>query len=119
MTWLLAALAASAPHSATVRLDEWSVRPAVREVSPGRVTFRARNSGRTTHELVVLRTSKRAGALGSGNRVSERGSAGEVGDVKAGRSGTVTLHLRPGHYALVCNLPGHYHAGMHADLVVR
>jgi uncharacterized cupredoxin-like copper-binding protein len=30
----------------------------------------------------------------------------------------VTLTLGPGSYELVCNLPGHYAAGMHAELDV-
>ena len=32
---------------------------------------------------------------------------------------TVTLPLKAGHYALICNLPGHYAAGQHADFTVR
>jgi uncharacterized cupredoxin-like copper-binding protein len=31
----------------------------------------------------------------------------------------VTLNLKPGHYSLVCNLPGHYMQGMRADLTVQ
>jgi hypothetical protein len=31
----------------------------------------------------------------------------------------VTLHLAPGRYELICNLPGHYAAGMFAELDVR
>jgi uncharacterized cupredoxin-like copper-binding protein len=31
----------------------------------------------------------------------------------------VTLTLRLGRYELVCNLPGHYAIGMHAELDVR
>ncbi len=27
--------------------------------------------------------------------------------------------LKKGHYALICNLPGHYQGGMHADFTVR
>jgi uncharacterized cupredoxin-like copper-binding protein len=27
----------------------------------------------------------------------------------------VVADLKAGHYALVCNLPGHYKAGMHVD----
>jgi uncharacterized cupredoxin-like copper-binding protein len=31
----------------------------------------------------------------------------------------VTINdMKPGHYALVCNLSGHYAAGMHVDLWV-
>ena len=31
---------------------------------------------------------------------------------------TLTLSLPPGQYALICNIPGHYMAGMHAALTV-
>jgi uncharacterized cupredoxin-like copper-binding protein len=31
---------------------------------------------------------------------------------------SITIDLKPGHYALVCNLPGHYGLGMHVDLTV-
>ena len=31
----------------------------------------------------------------------------------------MTLALKPGRYELVCNLPGHYAAGMHGELDVR
>jgi uncharacterized cupredoxin-like copper-binding protein len=27
----------------------------------------------------------------------------------------LTIDLAAGHYAIVCNLPGHYAAGMHVD----
>jgi len=37
----------------------------------------------------------------------------EVGSVMM-----LTLDLQPGHYAIVCNLPGHYAAGMHQDFWV-
>jgi uncharacterized cupredoxin-like copper-binding protein len=30
----------------------------------------------------------------------------------------VTVTLAPGHYELVCNLPGHYTAGMYTQLDV-
>ena len=30
----------------------------------------------------------------------------------------VTLSLTPGHYALICNIPGHYSSGMHTDFTV-
>ena len=102
-----------------VNLDEWAVKPTARVVKAGRVTFTARNTGKTEHEMVVVRTSKPAADLGSGSRVSEKGSAGEIIELKAGRSGKVTLNLKPGHYALICNVPGHYKAGMHTDLIVK
>jgi uncharacterized cupredoxin-like copper-binding protein len=30
----------------------------------------------------------------------------------------LVLNLRKGHYAVICNDPGHYMAGMHRDLTV-
>ena len=82
------------------------------------MTFDVSNVGAAPHEMVVIRTSKPAGSLGSGSRVPETGSVGETGDVKAGASKTVTLSLTPGHYALICNIPGHYRSGMHTDFTV-
>jgi uncharacterized cupredoxin-like copper-binding protein len=35
-----------------------------------------------------------------------------------GASKVITVKMRPGHYALVCNLNGHYAAGMHQDFWV-
>ena len=38
--------------------------------------------------------------------------------IAPGAAGWVTLHLDPGRYELICNLPGHYAAGMYAELDV-
>lgn len=100
-------------------------------VSHGTVSFRVINRGYLAHELVVLRLpaghppgSRAAGADG---KVSEAGSRGEAsascaagaGDgIRAGTAGWVTLHLPAGRYELICNLPGHYSAGMYAELEV-
>ncbi|MHB1235041.1 MAG: plastocyanin/azurin family copper-binding protein [Microbacteriaceae bacterium] len=35
-----------------------------------------------------------------------------------GASSWVTLKLAPGRYEIVCNLPGHYSAGMYSELTV-
>ena len=37
----------------------------------------------------------------------------DVDDMDAGRTGQMTVSLRPGTYMLVCNAPGHYAAGQH------
>ncbi|MCW2991328.1 MAG: hypothetical protein JWM73_1922 [Solirubrobacterales bacterium] len=99
-------------------LDEWSVHVAKATAPAGKVTFDIANQGKMVHEFVVLRTTKQAGALGTGARVSEAGNAGETGDIAPGRSKRVTIDLKPGHYSLVCNLPAHYASGMHTDFTV-
>jgi uncharacterized cupredoxin-like copper-binding protein len=115
------AAAAPAPaHTVRVSLREFKLLPSTTTAASGKVTFTVANSGKITHEFVVLRTAKPAGALPlKSGRADEAGNVGETGDLSPGRSKRVTLNLPPGHYALVCNLPGHYLAGQHADLTVR
>lgn len=84
-----------------------------------KVVFQVRNVGQLPHEFVVLKTDKSANALGTGQKVPEDVNVGETGDVQTGESKTLKLDLKPGHYALICNLPGHYAAGMHADFTVK
>jgi uncharacterized cupredoxin-like copper-binding protein len=118
----VAAPAAAKPASAgpvTVKLGEWQVAPSTTTIKAGKVRIDAANDGNVTHELIVLRTDKPAASLGSGKRVSEAGSVGELSDLKASAAAAKTFDLKPGHYVLMCNLPGHYAAGMRADLTVR
>src|SRR5881227_1508587 len=67
-----------------VRLTDFKIAPTASSVGAGKVTFVASNAGKTTHELVVLRTDKSAGALAHGSRASEAGHVGEIGDFPAG-----------------------------------
>lgn len=97
----------------------------------GTVSFRVANTGRLVHELVVLPLAAGASAgersIGADDRVSEKGSLGEAsatcgegaGDgIEPGAVSWVTLHLAAGNYELICNIPGHYAAGMEAELHV-
>ena len=100
-------------------------------VPHGTVSLRVTNVGYLTHELVVLPlpAGQPAGARvpGTDGTVSEAGSLGEAsascaagaGDgIAPGSSGWVTLQLPTGRYELICNLPGHYAAGMYTELKV-
>lgn len=116
-----AAATTAAPATGPVKVDltEWKIAPAAATATAGKVTFDVHNSGAATHEMVVIRTDKGAANLGTGARVPETGSVGETGDVAAGKSKSVTLKLKPGHYALICNIAGHYSSGMHTDFTVN
>lgn len=114
-----AAPATALGHSANVSLKEFSVTPSVTKAAAGKVTFHVHNTGSITHEFVVIRTAKGAGDLLKGARADESGNVGETGDLQAGHSKNLTLHLKAGHYALICNLPGHYKAGQHVDFTVK
>jgi uncharacterized cupredoxin-like copper-binding protein len=100
-------------------------------VPSGTVSFRVANTGSLVHELVVLPLP--AGqAVGSrpvsnDGRVDETRSVAEASQSCGGGAGDginpgslswVTVNLKPGYYELICNLPGHYAAGMYSNLTV-
>ena len=117
-----AATPAPAPalaHKVGVGLREFAVDTTASTAAAGRVTFHVRNTGNVEHEFVVRRTAKPAGSLLKGGRADETGNVGEIGGIKPGAAKHLVLNLKPGHYALICNLPGHYKAGQHTDLTVR
>lgn len=100
-------------------------------VKHGRVSFFVTNDGSVNHEMVILPLpdSQIAGtrAIGGDAQVDEAGSFGEASNtcgegsgqgILPGASGWVTVTLAPGRYELVCNLPGHYAAGMYTQLTV-
>ena len=114
---------------------EFDLVPAKPQVRAGNVTFKLANTGAIEHELIVIRTDLDSGALptdgdgaaeehgavapeGAGHAGDEHSGAHVGAHVPAGEKATVTVRLKPGNYALVCNLPGHYDAGMHANLTV-
>lgn len=102
-----------------VVLKEYTIKPTPASAKAGKVTFALANEGRIKHEFVVIKTSKQAGDLGtSSGEASEKGSVGEQGDLEPGSRKTLVLDLKAGHYALICNLPGHYKAGQYANFSV-
>jgi uncharacterized cupredoxin-like copper-binding protein len=109
--------AAAAPPI-KIDLSEFAVQTSAATANAGKVTFSVANTGKIEHELVVLRTANAAADLGKRRRIEEVIHVGEVAGLKSGQTKTLTLTLEPGHYSLVCNLPGHYMAGMHADLTI-
>ena len=89
----------------------------------GQVTFNIKNNGTIAHEFVVIKTDDAASALpvASGeSEVDEDQLTGidEKEDIEPGTSVTLTVNLEAGHYALICNVEGHYTSGMHLDFTV-
>lgn len=112
---------AAAPAKAgtvNVALSEWAIAPTPASAPAGKVTFDVKNDGKVPHEMVIIKTDKAAGSLGSGSRVPETGSVGEVSDLAPGKSASKTFKLKAGNYVLICNIPGHYMSGMHAAFKV-
>jgi uncharacterized cupredoxin-like copper-binding protein len=102
-----------------VSVKEFSLTPATSTAPAGSVTFSITNNGTIAHEFVVLKTdAPAAGVLMENGQASEEGDLGEAEDIAPGATKSLTLNLAAGHYVLVCNIPGHYQSGMHADFTV-
>ncbi|MCV7354625.1 sulfocyanin [Mycolicibacterium fluoranthenivorans] len=106
-------------------------------VPAGPVSFRVLNAGGLSHELVVLPLAQGQypgwRVTGPDGKVDESGSLGEAsrtcgadrGDeqspqygIAPGGTSWTTITLAPGRYELICNIAGHYWAGMYAELDV-
>ncbi len=96
-----------------------------KKVPAGTVTFRVKNASKETiHEMLIApaRDEKTVLPFVAGeNRVDEEASGhlGEVSELDPGKSGALTLDLKPGVYVLFCNIPGHYMAGMWTTIKVE
>ncbi|MEO8555909.1 MAG: plastocyanin/azurin family copper-binding protein [Actinomycetota bacterium] len=100
-------------------------------VAHGTVSFLVTNGGGVNHEMVILPLpdSQTVGTrpIGGNAKIDEAGSLGEASNnngkdagegVAPGASSWTTVTLAPGQYELVCNLAGHYGAGMYTLLTV-
>ena len=86
----------------------------------GKITFNVKNAGKIVHEFTVIKTAKAAAKLPvSGGLASETGAKGGSEDVGAGASKSFSVTLPTGHYAVICNIAGHYVGGMRQDFTVR
>lgn len=109
-----AATQRSAAAMVTVKATvmEWMVTAKPASVKAGMVKFVVRNAGTQRHNFVVIKT-KSTGMLPMKGAVAvETGRVGKTRVLAAGASQTLMLRLGKGTYQLICNVPGHYMAGM-------
>ena len=91
----------------------------------GKVTFKVTNISTTIiHEMLVAPIANAAAVLPfieAENRADETkaGDLGEVSELDPGKSGELSIVLKPGLYILFCNVPGHYAAGMWTTVTVK
>jgi uncharacterized cupredoxin-like copper-binding protein len=108
-----------------VRVNERDFQLTVKpnHVQAGNVVLVVRNHGPDTHELIVVRSRSRLPLRRDGLTVDEEAlSAVTVASVDGKGPGSVErvrVHLAHGRYELLCNMAGHFMAGMHGDLVVE
>ncbi|MBP1862246.1 plastocyanin/azurin family copper-binding protein [Rhizobium herbae] len=75
------------------------------------------------HEMVLVKmksADQKIAVEAAKDRVNEKklNSMGEVSELKPGADGELKAKLVPGSYVLLCNIKGHFQAGMHAMLTV-
>ncbi|MFT3988818.1 sulfocyanin-like copper-binding protein [Aestuariivirga sp.] len=94
------------------------------ELPAGSVVFKVTNDAMTeTHEMVLvhLKSADQQIAVVPGkHRIDESKlkSLGEVSHLKPGASGELKATLTPGSYMLLCNIKGHFEAGMYTKFTV-
>lgn len=90
----------------------------------GEITFDVVNDSKDTeHEMIVIYLedpSQQLPYVDDEERVEEdkAGDKGEVSELDPGASGSLTITLQPGKYLLICNVAGHYAAGMWTEFTV-
>jgi uncharacterized cupredoxin-like copper-binding protein len=101
-------------------MSEFDFTPQTLSAKAGKLRVTAENHGKSPHEFVLIRTAKAARALPTkGAEASEAGAVGEIPEQKPGHRASHVFRLKPGRYVYICNVPGHYKAGMAGTLTVK
>lgn len=103
--------------------QEFKISVSPNTATAGEVKFTISNKGTIGHEFLVVKTDILDGKIPlAGDHFAEPSPGleviDEIGEFKPGTTELLVLNLAAGNYQLVCNLPGHYAAGMHTSFVV-
>jgi uncharacterized cupredoxin-like copper-binding protein len=90
------------PRTVEVTEVEYKIRLPESSLAAGTYTFKVRNDGKVPHDLVV-----------EGEGVDEK-----TPTLDGGKSGSLTVELKPGTYDVYCSIPGHKQLGMDTKLTV-
>jgi uncharacterized cupredoxin-like copper-binding protein len=106
-----------------VKEHDFLISVSTHRVAAGPTVFRVENDGPDEHELIVVRDNGKLPLRVDGMTVNEESLTKQIlGALEPARAGAVRelrLHLTPGRYMLLCNMYGHYMAGMHSVVVAR
>jgi len=118
-----ASTSASPATGPAVSLTEWKVIVAG-TIKSGKIDLAISNVGAIPHELLVFKSNRDPSAYptdAAGNIKEEGAGVALVSDgdnIDPGGSQARTINLAPGKYLFVCNIPGHFKAGMFAVVTV-
>lgn len=105
-------------------VQEWSVVTTASSAYEGDVTFAITNFGTIQHEFLVVKTDIEPGKipLNDENRFDEDADGieviDEIAEFEVNTTGLLKVNLGAGKYQLLCNIAGHYPAGMFAAFEV-
>jgi uncharacterized cupredoxin-like copper-binding protein len=108
----------------TGSVEEWKVNVSAQSAEAGEVIFAMANYGSIQHEFLVTKTSYEPGKIpiGANNRFDEEDKGlsvvDEIPEWAVNDSKVLKIDLEEGTYELLCNLEGHYAAGMHTTFTV-
>ena len=111
----------SDPGGVSATEKDFAIDLASSSAPAGSVTFNISNEGPSTHEFVIIKTDDAPDALPTKNgTVNEDGLTivDEQEDIAPSTTATLETNLDAGSYVIICNLPGHYEAGMHTAFTV-
>ena len=124
------AAGASAPAAAAVTPlpvteHDFAIQPAEASLPAGLIDLAVTDRGPSAHEMLIFQTDQPPDKLprGPDGRVDESGDGVlkvfDSGDnIAVGTIKPFHIALAAGRYVMVCNLPGHYLAGMHTAFTV-
>lgn len=121
----VAAAVAPAAGPLNVDLTEYAVNSSATIVKAGQVTLNISNSGKIQHELLVFKADLAPSTypVADGDVDEESPAVNKVSDgdnLDPGGTQARTVDLtQPGTYLFVCNLPGHFAAGMYEQVIVK
>lgn len=117
--------AVAAATNVNVILTEFKVASAETTIPAGQVTLHITNNGAIQHELLVFKSNLAPSQypMADGGIAEDDPSIAKVSDgdnIDPGATQTRTVDLStPGTYLFVCNIPGHFMAGMWQQITVQ
>jgi uncharacterized cupredoxin-like copper-binding protein len=111
--------------SVDATLSDFKIQLSKSSGDAGEVTFKITNNGPSTHEFVVFKTDIPEDQIPTteenGVKIIDEANAqglelvDEAEDIAADTSPELKVNLPAANYVIVCNIPAHYAAGMHAS----
>jgi uncharacterized cupredoxin-like copper-binding protein len=114
---------ASANNQIDAELTTYKINLSKTSAPAGQVIFHVKNTATDMkHEFVVFKTDLDAANLpldSDGNVAEDQLQKVDEIELDPSKSGDLTVNLPAGHYAIICNQPGHYKQGMYTNFTTQ